>query len=91
MADAQPTVEPDVTAKMNKIRATIKAREGCKEEHAEIFIPVTMPTPNKSRLFHFPALHSMLSVVFVVCGGMMSTQARAAVTATMAANQNTQW
>ena len=86
MADAQPSVEPDVTAKMNKIRATISADERCKEGYALIFIPVKMLMPIKSRLFHFAASGS----VFAICGGMMKKQARATGTAIMATNQNTQ-
>jgi hypothetical protein len=35
IADAQPSVEPDVTAKMNKIKATIRARKRCEVECAE--------------------------------------------------------
>jgi len=52
-AEAQPSVEPDVTAKMNKIRATIRVCEGYNREYADIFIPVKMLTPIRSRLFHF--------------------------------------
>lgn len=74
IADAQPSVELDVPAKMNKIKAAVR-----------------MLTPTKSRHFHFAVACSGLSVVFVVCGGMMKTHARATGTATMATNQNTQW
>ena len=91
IADAQPSVELDVTAKMNKIKATIRAHERCKEECGEISIPVKMLMPNKSRVFHFAASGSGLSVVFAIRDGMMKTQARATGTAVIATNQNTQW
>jgi hypothetical protein len=48
-------VEPDVTAKINKIKATIRAGEQRKEEYAEIFTPVKMIAPTKSRPLHFTA------------------------------------